>query len=79
VTREAADPRSAALEVFIAQRGARGFEVETRSGLQAVIVRRRPLYFLRRWFARGLVEQRLVVSVNEHCEVAALAVQPRRW
>lgn len=79
MTTEAVDARSVALDAYIAQRGAHGFWVETRSGLQAVIVRRHPVYFLLRWFARGLAEQRLVVSVDEHCEVATLAAQPRRW
>jgi len=79
VTGEATDARSAALDAYIAQRGVQGFQVETRSGLQAVIARRHPLYFLLRWFARGLAEQRFVVSVNEHCEVATLTAEPRRW
>lgn len=79
MTGEAIDARSAALDAYIAQAGAKGFQVETRSGLQAVIARRHPLYFLLRWFARGSAEQRLVVSVNEHCEVATLTAEPRRW
>lgn len=76
---ETAKARSAALEAYISGRGAQGFRVETRSRLQAVIVRRHRLYFLLRWFAPGLAEQRFVVSVDEHGEVATLAAQPRRW
>jgi hypothetical protein len=75
----AADPRSAALDAYIARREAQGFRVETRSGLQAVIVRRHPLYFVLRWFAQGKAEQRFVVSVDEHGEVASLPAQPVRW
>lgn len=76
---EAANARSAALDTYITQQGTQGFRVETKSDLQAVIVRRHSLYFLLRWFAHGLAEQRLVVSVDEDGEVAALAAQPRRW
>lgn len=76
---EASDARSAALDEYIARRTAQGFRVETRSAAQAVIVRRHPLYFALRWFARGTAEQRLVVSVDQHGEVAALAAQPVRW
>jgi hypothetical protein len=79
VTVRAADERSIALDTYLARRAAQGFRVETRSGLQAVIVRRNRLYFLLRRFLPGLAEQRFVVSVDQHGEVAALAAQPRRW
>lgn len=79
MTNKAIDVRAAALDTYIAQRGAQGFRVETRSGLQAVIVRRRTLYFLLHWFPRLAAEERLVVSVDENAEVATLAAQPRRW
>ena len=71
--------RSAALDEHLARRTAQGFRIETRSGVQAVIVRRHRLYFVLRWVARGRAEQRLVVSVDQHGEVAALAAQPVRW
>ncbi|HZS31229.1 MAG TPA: hypothetical protein VFA37_08230 [Gaiellaceae bacterium] len=74
-----ADARSAALEAYIVRRGEQGFHVETRSGLQAVLVRRHPLYFALRWVSRQKAEQRYVVSVDEHCKVAAVAAQPLRW
>ena len=74
-----AEARAAALEAYLAQRAAQGYRVETRSGTQAVIVRRHRLYFLLRWFARGLAEERLVVSVDEHGEVGSLAAEPVRW
>lgn len=74
-----ADARSAALDAYLAQRVGQGFRVETRSGAQAVIVRRHPLYFALRWFAHGRAEERLVVSVDQHCEVASLAAEPLRW
>ena len=76
---KAADPRSDALDAYLARRAAQGFRVETRSGVQAVIVRRHRLYFVLRWFARGVAEQRLVVSVDQHGEVASLAAEPVRW
>jgi hypothetical protein len=74
-----ADPRSAALDTYIARRVAQGFRVETRSGPQAVIVRRHRFYFVLHWFARGLAEQRYVVSVDQHGEVDSLAAEPVRW
>jgi type II secretory pathway component PulM len=79
MTASAADARSDALEAYIARRGAQGFRVETRSGLQAVIVRRHPLYFLLRWFPYNRAEQRLVVSVDADGEIAALRAEPLRW
>lgn len=74
-----ADARLAALDAYLARRAAQGFRVETRSNVQAVIVRRHPLYFLLRWFARGRAEQRFVVSVDQHGQVASLAAEPVRW
>jgi hypothetical protein len=50
---DAEDVRSAALDTHLAQRAAHGFRVETRSAVQAVIVRRHRLYFVLRWFARA--------------------------
>jgi hypothetical protein len=76
---DSGDARSAALDAYLTRRAAQGFRVETRSGIQAVIVRRHRLYFLLRWFARGRAEQRLVVSVDQHGEVASLAAEPLRW
>lgn len=75
----AADARSAALDAYIADRGKQGFLVETRSDMQAVIVRRHPLHFVLRWVAREKAEKRLVVSVDEHGEIVAQAAQPLRW
>jgi hypothetical protein len=77
--RGAAHTRSAALDAYIAKQTADGFRVETRSGAQAVIVRRHPLYFVLHWLPRISAEQRFVVSVDEHGDVAAVAAQPRRW
>jgi hypothetical protein len=79
MTAGTAGARSAALDAYIARQGAHGFQVETRSGRQAVIVRRHRLHFLLRWFPGGAPEQRFVISVDEHGEVAAVAAQPRRW
>jgi hypothetical protein len=74
-----AEARSAALDSYLAQRAAQGFSIETRSGAQAVIVRRHRLYFALRWFAQGHAEQRLVVSVDQHGKVASQAAEPVRW
>ena len=74
-----AETRSAALDAYISQREAQGFRVETRSGMQAVIVRRHPLHFALRWVSQERSEQRLVVSVDQHGEVVALRAQPLRW
>jgi hypothetical protein len=74
-----AETRSAALDAHLDRRAEQGFRVETRSGIQAVIVRRHPLYLVLRWFARGYAEQRLVVSVDQHGEVTSLAAEPVRW
>jgi len=71
--------RSAALDAYIARWAERGFRIESRSGGQAVLVRRHRLYFLLSRFGHGLGEKRLVVSVDQHGEVAALAAQPVRW
>ena len=79
MTSGAAEARSAALDAHLARRSAQGFRVETRSGGQAVIVRRHRLYFLLRWFAYGRAEQRLVVSVDQHGEIASFAAEPVRW
>jgi hypothetical protein len=75
----AADVRSAALEAYLAKRGKQGFRVETQTGTQAVIIRRHPLHFLLRHVARGMAEQRLVVSVDEHGTIAAHDAEPLRW
>ena len=54
-----ADARSVALDDYLARRAGQGFRVETRSGIQAVIVRRHRLHFMLRWFAAARAEQRL--------------------
>ena len=74
-----ADARSVALDAYLAQRAAQGFQIETRTGAQAVIVRRHRLYFALRRFARGRAEQRYVISVDQHGEVDSLAAEPVRW
>jgi hypothetical protein len=76
---DAADARSLALDAYLASRAGQGFRIETRSGIQAVIVRRHRLHFLLRWFASGRAEQRLVVSVDQHGEVTVQAAEPLRW
>lgn len=73
------DARSLALDAYLARQAGQGFRVETRSGIQAVIVRRHRLHFLLRRFAPARAEQRLVVSVDQHGEVTSLAAEPVRW
>lgn len=74
-----ADPRCAALDAYLERQQQRGFTIETRTPLQAVIVRHHPLHFALRWIAQGRAEQRLVVSVDQHGEVTSLAAEPVRW
>jgi hypothetical protein len=76
---QATDARSAALDAYLERRAAQRFRVETRSGVQAVIVRRHRLYFVLRLVARGRAEQRLVVSVDQHGEVESRTAEPVRW
>jgi hypothetical protein len=73
------DARSLALDAYLARRAAQGFRIETRSGSQAVIVRRHRMYFALRWFASGHAEQRYVISVDQHGEVDSLAAEPVHW
>jgi hypothetical protein len=68
---EAPDPRTAALDAYLAERAHEGFSIETRTKTQAVIGRRRRLLFVTR--------ERLVVSVDEHCTVSSIEAEPVRW
>jgi hypothetical protein len=72
------DLRTAALDAYLARREGDGYLIETRTAVQAVIVRRR-WDFVRRFMRTGAGERRLVVSVDEHGEVSAVAAEPRRW
>ena len=74
-----ADVRAVALDSYLERRATEGFQVETRTAVQAVIVRRHPLYFLLRWVSRGTAEERLVVSVDQHGDVTSMAAEPVRW
>ncbi|HEY7206760.1 MAG TPA: hypothetical protein VH416_00855 [Gaiellaceae bacterium] len=47
--------------------------------MQAVIVRRRRLHAVLRLAGAGVAENRLVVSVDEHGDVSAVAAEPVRW
>lgn len=73
------DARSVALDAYLARQAGQGFHVETRSGTQAVIVRRHRLHFALRWLPHGRGEERWVVSVDQHGEVSTLAAEPVRW
>jgi hypothetical protein len=72
------DLRTAALDAYLSRQEADGYRIETRTAVQAVIIRRR--FDLARRFSRaGVGERRLVVSVDEHGEISAVAAEPRRW
>jgi hypothetical protein len=73
------DPRSFALDAYLAQREADGYRVETRSSVQAVICRRHRFSFVLRWFAHDAGARRLVVSVDEHGDVTTVPAEPVRW
>ena len=72
------EPRASALDAYLARRQADGFLIETRTAVQAVIVRSR-WDFARRLTRTAVGERRLVISVDEHGEVSAVAAEPRRW
>jgi hypothetical protein len=72
------DLRAAALNVYLARREADGYSIETRTAVQAVIVRGR-WGFARRFSRASSGERRLVVSVDEHGEVSAVVAERRRW
>lgn len=73
------DARSVAFDAYLDERRLHGFSVETRTDFQAVIARRHRLFFLLRWVAQDRVEQRFVVSVDEHGKVTSLPAEPLRW
>lgn len=73
------DMRSAALEAFLEERRADGYAVESRTALQAVIVRESRFASVLRLLGRGRDDRRLVVSVDEAGAVAAEPAEPRRW
>ena len=60
--------RSASLDEYLARREADGYKVETRTAVQAVIVRRRRLFTIRRFVRTDEADRRLVVSVDGHGE-----------
>ena len=72
------DLRTAALDAYLAQREADGYSIETRTTVQAVIVRDR-WAFARRFSRASHGQRRLVVSVDEHGEVSAVGAERRRW
>lgn len=73
------DDRSEALTTFLEARAREGFDVETRTATQAVIVRRRQRFLLLRPFRPGVGDVRLVVSVDSDGGVSTSAAEPRRW
>ncbi len=73
------DERSAALDAFLEDRQADGYSIETRTALQAILVRPRSLYSVKRLFGQGGDRARFVVSVDEHGVVTSIRAEPRRW
>jgi hypothetical protein len=69
------EQRTAALDAHVAYCVSRGFELETRTNTQAIIVRRRR--FARVRGDDGLT--RLVVWVDELGTVESRAIDARRW
>jgi hypothetical protein len=70
------DARSQALDAFLRQREAEGYLIETRTGMQAVICRRRRLHFVLRLVAHGDAQRRLLVSVDQQAHITSVAVEP---
>jgi hypothetical protein len=71
------EARTRALAVFLAQRAAEGFRIETQTDTHAIIVSpRRLANLLGR--KRGL-PRRQVVSVDEHAVLSTEAAEPIRW
>ena len=68
------DEPSQALDAFLRLREAEGYRVETRTGRQAVICRRR--HRLLRLLAHGGAQRRLLVSVDHQAHVTSVAVEP---
>ncbi len=79
MTRAQHDLRSAALDAYLADREADGYQVETRTTVQAVIVHRGRWASVRRLTHTGGAEHRLVVSVDEHGVVSSIVAEPVRW
>jgi hypothetical protein len=71
--------RSEALTTFLEARTREGFDIETRTATQAVIVRRRQLFLLLRPFRPRAGDVRLVVSVDSDGGIRTDAAEPRRW
>jgi hypothetical protein len=76
MTPSADGARSQALDAFLKKREAEGYLIETRSGMRAVISRRHRLHFVLRLVARGNVQRRLLVSVDQQADITSVAVEP---
>jgi hypothetical protein len=76
MTAPVGDARSQALDAFLRQREAEGYLIETRTGMNAVISRRRRRHFVLRLVARGNAQRRLLVSVDRHAHITSVAVEP---
>jgi hypothetical protein len=72
------ESRRVALDTYLADCEQEGFEVETRTSTQAVIVRR-GRGFLRRPRTKKHNDDRIVVWVDEHGAVSTRSIEPRRW
>ena len=76
MTARADDACSRALDAFLRQRESEGYRVEARTGLHAVICRRRRLHFLLRLVVHGEVQRRFLVSVDKQAHITSVAVEP---
>jgi len=70
----ATEHRRAALEAYLGDCVSRGFQIESQTNTQAVVVRRGRFERYRR---RG--GNRLVVWVDEHGSVESRTIEARRW
>jgi hypothetical protein len=74
MTQTAGELRKAALDSSLADFEAQGFRIESRTEVQAILVRRSRLAWLGR--SNG---SRLVVWVDEHGAVETRPIDARRW
>jgi hypothetical protein len=76
MTARADEARSQALDAFLRQRESKGYRIEARTGLHAVICRRRRLHFVLRLVAHGDAQRRFLVSVDQQAHITSVAVEP---
>ena len=70
----ARDRRRTALDASVSEYEGRGFQLESRTDTQAILVRRSRLERLARRHGN-----RIAIWVDEHGAVEAESIEPRRW